>query len=109
MNKQTATILKKCGIQPHLLGYDYLGEAIEMVLEDRRNLRLITKAVYPQIAKKYDTAPSRVERAIRHAITRAFDSPLPGTVYEIFGNTIDPRTGKPTNSQFIAAVSELVE
>lgn len=107
MNKQIASTLKKAGIPPHILGYDYLGEAIELVLEDRNQLRLITKSLYPSIAKKFKTAPSRVERAIRHAIETSFINLGADEIEELFGNTFSAYTGRPTNSHFIAAMVEL--
>ena len=109
MNKQTASILKKCGVPPHLLGYEYLGEALEMVLKDRNTLRQMTKILYPSIAKKFHTTPSRVERAIRNAVEASFNYLSCDTISEIFGNTIPADKGKTTNGHFIAAVVELVE
>lgn len=106
MKAKVSRLLLKCGVEPHLLGYDYLGEAIEMVLEDKDAIRQVTKIIYPRIARKYSTLPGRVERAIRHAVERAFFNMSAETIYEIFGNTMSYDSGKVTNSHFIAAVAE---
>lgn len=107
MNTQTSTILKKCGIQPHLLGYEYLGEAIELISKDR-NLIHETSELYFTIAERFDSTYSRVERSIRHAITVAFNNLSPDIIQEVFGNTLNPKEVKPTNAHFIAAVAELI-
>ena len=106
MKKITKEILFKCGIQAHLLGFRYLGDAIEQAALDRTKLMGITKNLYPEIAKRYDTKWTKVERAIRHAIERALDNLTPDDIIEIFGNSLDIRRGKPTNSQFIATIVE---
>lgn len=108
MTKTIAKELKVCGIPPHIKGYDYLGEAIEMVLADHNHIHTITKTLYPAVAKKFNTTYSRVERAIRHAIETSFNNLDPNTMFDIFGNTIDYNRGKPTNSQFIATLAELI-
>lgn len=109
MNKSTREILKKCGIQPHLIGYEYLGEAIEIVHADRRKLRYITCSLYPDIAVKFNTTYARVERAMRHAIEVAMNNLSLEEVEEIFGKTISPIKGKPTNAQFIATLVDMLE
>lgn len=73
-NEKIATLLKKVGISPALLGYKYAKEAVKMVLEDDTVLDYVTKLLYPDIAKKFNSTASRVERAIRHSIERAFDN-----------------------------------
>jgi two-component system response regulator (stage 0 sporulation protein A) len=108
MTKTIAKELKVCGIPPHIKGYDYLGEAIEMVLADHNHIHNITKTLYPTVAKKFKTTTTRVERAIRHAIEVSFDNLDPDTMFNIFGNTINYHRGKPTNSHFIAVMAELV-
>ena len=107
MKNITKKILLECGIGAHFTGFDYLGEALEMVVEDKGVLSGITKRLYPKIAKRYDTRWQLVERAIRHAIERAFDNLYPDDISKIYGNSLDPRRGKPTNSQFIATVAVL--
>lgn len=108
MNKQTQSILKKCGVPSHLLGYDYLGEAMEIIHADRSMIHAIVGKVYPAVAEKFGSTPSRVERAIRHAIEIAFNNLTPDEVKEIFGNTLR-YSYKATNSHFIAALVELME
>lgn len=109
MKKSTQIVLKKCAVPPHLLGYDYLGEAAELVRADRSYLRGITSKLYPAIAKKLGTTKTAVERGIRHAVECAIDNLTPGEIKEIFGNTIRYDKGKHTNAHFIAVVAELLE
>lgn len=108
MTSATAKLLKKTGVPNHIKGYEYLGEAIELVVKDRDQIHLITKSLYPSIAKKFKTTPTRVERAIRHAIETSFSHLTPDLMYELFGNTISFYTGRPTNSHFIAVLSDLI-
>ena len=107
MKNITKKILFKCGIQAHLTGFLYLGDAIESVIEDKSKVYAITKILYPEIAKRHDTKWTRVERAIRHAIEQAFDRLTPNEIEDIFENSLDPMRGKPTNAQFIATIAEL--
>ena len=100
-------ILKKCGVPQHLFGHEYLHEAIKLVLEDRDNLKT-SKILYPAIAKKFNTTPSRVEKDIRHAIETAFSNLYPDTIEELFGNTLPISKDRPVNAHFIAALVELV-
>lgn len=106
VTEQTTSILLKLGCSTHLLGYDYVKTAIVMAYEDKRILKSITKKLYPEIAKKYNTEASRVERAIRHAIDKMWERGDLDIQEEIFGNTVDPKKGAPTNSSFIATVVE---
>ena len=111
MENYTKSLLKKCGVPPHLMGYDYAGEAIELIHEDRNYLRSITASLYPTIAKKFGVRPGSVERAIRTAIDAAFDNICdlpPETIKEIFGNTIPAKTGKPTNAHFLATLADMM-
>lgn len=109
-NVKILKILKQLGIAPDLLGYKYLAEAIDMVLKDDAILHSgVTKILYPTVAKKFNTTPSRVERAIRHAVERAISMSNIELIEEIFGSIISMNTGKPTNSQFIGCVAEYVE
>lgn len=98
--------LHKVGIPAHIKGYEYLREAILMVLNDRELINSVTKQLYPDVAKKYKTSPSRVERAIRHAIEVAWSRADTDTLDEVFGYTINQAKGKPTNSEFIAMISD---
>lgn len=109
MKKQTATILKQLGVPPHKTGYAYIGEAAEMICEDRRNLHKVTTEIYPAIAKKYGTTPSAVERAIRIAIEGGMNNLGAEQVEEFFGNTIHFDKGKPTSVHFLAIVVEMME
>jgi two-component system response regulator (stage 0 sporulation protein A) len=96
------------GVPAHIKGYQYLREAIEMTVEDIEMLGSITKILYPGIAKKYQTTPSRVERAIRHAIEVAWNRGNMDTIDELFGYTINNGKGKPTNSEFIALIADKI-
>jgi len=99
-------ILHELGIPSHIKGYQYLREAIMMVINDIDVINQITKSLYPQIAYKYNTTPSRVERAIRHAIEVAWGRGQQEAVENIFGYTISASKGKPTNSEFIAMIAD---
>lgn len=112
MNNSTKSLLKKCGVPPHFLGYEYAGEAIELIHADRKYLHSLTSNLYPRIAEKYGVNPGSVERAIRHAIEVAFDNICdlpPENIKEIFGNTIPSQTGKPTNAHFLATLAEMLD
>ena len=106
---KVAYLLRELGIPPHVVGYDYLVEAIKLGLEDHKILHRITKGLYIDIAKKYETTTSRVERAMRHAIIFAFDNGDSELLHSIFGNTISRNTGKVTNQHFIAAIVTILE
>lgn len=96
--------LHDIGIPAHIKGYSYLREAIMMGYEDIGLLDAITKLLYPEIAKKYKTTPSRVERAIRYAIEVACARGNTEIFNEIFGYTVGEKKGNPTNSEFIATI-----
>jgi two-component system response regulator (stage 0 sporulation protein A) len=102
-------VLRDIGIQSNLLGYDYLVTAIELVYMNRTLLHAMTKKLYPEIAKMYTSTASRVERAMRHAVEVAFDYNACVNVERIFGNIVNPSTGKIANGQFIAACVMEVE
>ena len=99
-------VIHEIGVPAHIKGYQYLREAIMMVVDDIDIINQITKQLYPEIAKKYKTTPSRVERAIRHAIEVAWGRGETGTVESIFGYTVSATKGKPTNSEFIAMIAD---
>ena len=99
-------VIHEVGVPTHIKGYQYLREAIIMVINDIDVINQITKCLYPQIANKFHTTPSRVERAIRHAIEVAWGRGEQKTVENIFGYTISAAKGKPTNSEFIAMISD---
>ena len=94
------------GVPAHIKGYQYLRDAIIMSVENREVINSITKVLYPTIAKMNQTTPSRVERAIRHAIEVAWSRGKMDTINELFGYTINTGKGKPTNSEFIALISD---
>ena len=99
-------IIHEVGVPAHIKGYQYLREAIIMVVNDIDIINQITKQLYPDIATKYGTTPSRVERAIRHAIEVAWGRGQTEVVESIFGYTISASKGKPTNSEFIAMIAD---
>ena len=99
-------IIHEVGVPTHIKGYQYLREAIIMVVNDIDVINQITKSLYPQIASKFNTTPSRVERAIRHAIEVAWGRGQQEAVESIFGYTISASKGKPTNSEFIAMIAD---
>ena len=99
-------VIHEVGVPAHIKGYQYLREAIMMVINDIEVINQITKQLYPEIAKKFNTTPSRVERAIRHAIEVAWGRGQTDVVESIFGYTVSARKGKPTNSEFIAMISD---
>ena len=97
-------VIHEVGVPAHIKGYQYLRDGIIMVVEDMDVLNQITKQLYPDLAKKHKTTPSRVERAIRHAIEVAWNRGEINTIENIFGYTVDSNKGKPTNSEFIAMI-----
>ena len=99
-------IIHGVGVPAHIKGYQYLREAIMMVVNDIEVINQITKTLYPKIAIKYETTPSRVERAIRHAIEVAWGRGQVDLMENIFGYTISASKGKPTNSEFIAMIAD---
>jgi len=99
-------ILHEIGVPAHIRGYHYMREAIIMAVEDIDVLNYITKELYPTIAKKSNTTPSRVERAIRHAIEVAWSRGKVDVIDQMFGYTINNHKGKPTNSEFIALIAD---
>lgn len=99
-------IIHEMGIPAHIKGYQYLREAIIMVVEDVDLLGSVTKILYPRIAGRFDTTSSRVERAIRHSIEVAWSRNNIETIKKFFGYTINTERGKPTNSEFIALVAD---
>lgn len=99
-------VIHEMGVPAHVKGYQYLRDAILMVIEEVNLLGAVTKELYPMIAQKYSTTPSRVERAIRHAIELAWDRGNVEMMGKFFGYTINLERGKPTNSEFIAMVAD---
>ena len=103
---EITNIIHEIGVPAHIKGYLYLREAIKMVIENVELLGAVTKELYPSIAKKFNTTPSRVERAIRHAIEVAWSRGKVDTINQLFGYTVHNTKGKPTNSEFIAMIAD---
>ena len=99
-------IIHEIGVPAHIKGYQYLREAIILTINDMDIINAVTKVLYPTVAKKFDTTPSRVERAIRHAIEVAWDRGDIETLQKFFGYTVSNIKGKPTNSEFIAMIAD---
>lgn len=108
LESEITGIIHDIGIPAHIKGYQYLREAIIMSVADSDVINSITKILYPTIAKKYQTTSSRVERAIRHAIEVAWNRGNTDTLNDLFGYTISNGKGKPTNSEFIALISDKI-
>ena len=102
-------IIHEIGVPAHIKGYQYLREAIIIAVEDMDVINAITKILYPQVAKTFQTTPSRVERAIRHAIEVAWDRGDLDTLQKFFGYTVSNTKGKPTNSEFIALIADKLQ
>lgn len=103
---QVTEIIHQIGVPAHIKGYQYLRDAILMAIEDDSIINAVTKRLYPAVAKRHGTTSSRVERAIRHAIEVAWDRGDVDTLTAYFGYTIHTERGKPTNSEFIAMISD---
>ncbi|MBQ7654452.1 MAG: sporulation transcription factor Spo0A [Clostridia bacterium] len=99
-------IMHQIGVPAHIKGYQYLRHAIILSVEDGEMMSSVTKVLYPTVAKHFNTTPSRVERAIRHAIEVAWDRGDVDVLSSYFGYTIQNERGKPTNSEFIAMISD---
>lgn len=108
LEKDVTDMIHEIGVPAHIKGYQYLREAIQMSVNDIDMLGSITKTLYPTIASKYQTTPSRVERAIRHAIEVAWNRGRMETLDALFGYTINTGKGKPTNSEFIALIADKI-
>ena len=108
LEMDVTSIIHEIGVPAHIKGYQYLRDAIIMSVEDMEMLNSITKILYPTIAKKHQTTPSRVERAIRHAIEVAWSRGKMDTIDELFGYTVSTGKGKPTNSEFVALIADKI-
>lgn len=108
LEQYVTNVIHEIGVPAHIKGYQYLRDAIMLCINDMDLLNSITKILYPEIAKKYGTTPSRVERALRHAIEVAWSRGKMDTIYALFGYTINSGKGKPTNSEFIALISDKI-
>lgn len=103
------SMIHEIGVPAHIKGYQYLREAIILAVKDMEVINAITKVLYPQVAKTFATTPSRVERAIRHAIEVAWDRGDLETLQRFFGYTVSNSKGKPTNSEFIALIADKLQ
>lgn len=108
LEQDVTNMIHDIGVPAHIKGYQYLREAIMMSVKDPNMISSITKVLYPTIAKQFQTTPSRVERAIRHAIEVAWSRGRMETLDTLFGYTINTGKGKPTNSEFIALIADKI-
>lgn len=108
LETDVTNIIHEIGVPAHIKGYQYLRDAIMMSVNDSEMLNSITKQLYPTIAKQHKTTPSRVERAIRHAIEVAWSRGKMDTIDELFGYTVNNGKGKPTNSEFVALIADKI-
>mgnify|MGYP002579087260 CR=1 FL=1 len=109
LDERISAIFLTIGIPAHIKGYQYLREAVKMVVEEQTLINRITKELYPGIGRHFDTTASKVERAIRHAIEVAWDRGDLETLQKYFGYTVSNAKGKPTNSEFIAMIADRLQ
>lgn len=108
LETDVTSIIHELGVPAHIKGYQYLRDAIMMSVDNTEMLNSITKQLYPSIAKRHKTTPSRVERAIRHAIEVAWSRGKMDTINAMFGYTVNGGKGKPTNSEFVALIADKI-
>ena len=108
LEAQVTAIIHEVGVPAHIKGYQYLRESIIIAVNDMDVINAVTKVLYPEVAKRFNTTPSRVERAIRHAIEVAWDRGDLETLQKYFGYTVSNAKGKPTNSEFIAMIADRI-
>lgn len=104
LRKEVTKLLHTLGMPTHVLGYEYSREAILISLRNKDILREMTKGLYPAVAEAFNSTPSRVERAIRHAVELAWDRGDLNALHKFFGYTVSSKKGKPTNSEFLSAL-----
>ena len=109
LETQVTAIIHDVGVPAHIKGYQYLREAILIAVKDMDVINAVTKVLYPEVAKRFGTTASRVERAIRHAIEVAWDRGDLETLQKYFGYTVSNAKGKPTNSEFIAMIADRLQ
>lgn len=109
LESTVTTIIHEIGVPAHIKGYQYLREAIMIAVQDMEVINAVTKVLYPEVAKRFGTTASRVERAIRHAIEVAWDRGDLETLQKYFGYTVSNAKGKPTNSEFIAMIADRLQ
>ena len=108
LERRVTAIIHEIGVPAHIKGYQYLREAIALVVNDMDTINAVTKVLYPTVARRFGTTASRVERAIRHAIEVAWDRGDLEVLQKYFGYTVSNAKGKPTNSEFIAMISDRI-
>lgn len=108
LNVVITEILHQIGVPAHIKGYQFVREAIRLSVENPEMLNSVTKVLYPTVAKSFKSTSSRVERAIRHAIEVAWDRGDVDVLNSYFGYTIQSQRGKPTNSEFVAMISDKI-
>jgi len=108
LQRQVTDVIHEVGVPAHIKGYQYVREAIIIAVQDIEVINAVTKILYPEVAKRYNTTPSRVERAVRHAIEVAWDRGDLETLQRYFGYTVSNTKGKPTNSEFIAMIADKI-
>ena len=106
LESTVTAIIHEIGVPAHIKGYQYLRESILIAVKDMDVINAVTKVLYPEVAKRFGTTASRVERAIRHAIEVAWDRGDLETLQKYFGYTVSNSKGKPTNSEFIAMIAD---
>ena len=109
LEAEVTAIIHEVGIPAHIKGYQYVREAIILTVQDMEMINAVTKMLYPEVARRFHTTPSRVERAIRHAIEVAWDRGDLDTLQKYFGFTVSNSKGKPTNSEFIAMIADRLQ
>lgn len=109
LEAQVTAIIHEVGVPAHIKGYQYLREAIIIAVNDMDVINAVTKVLYPEVAKRFGTTASRVERAVRHAIEVAWDRGDLETLQKYFGYTVSNAKGKPTNSEFIAMIADRLQ
>lgn len=102
-------LLHNLGIPSHIRGYQYIKEGIFIVYKNGNNISYITKDVYPEVAKKFNTTPTRVERAIRHAIEISWNRGDLNLMEEIFGNSLNINRDKPTNAEYLTTIADRIK
>ena len=108
LEREVTAVIHEVGVPAHIKGYQYVREAIVIAVQDMDVINAVTKVLYPEVARRYATTPSRVERAVRHAIEVAWDRGDLETLQRYFGYTVSNTKGKPTNSEFIAMIADRI-
>jgi two-component system response regulator (stage 0 sporulation protein A) len=109
LEAKVTSIIREIGVPPHIVGYQYIREAVIHILNSKDTYNAVTKVIYPAVAKKFCTTPQKVERAIRNAIEIAWQRGNPDSMDALFGYNISFNKGKPTNSEFIAMIAEKIK